>query len=101
MRHREFNAVRTLSDFYSKAMNAPRIALILCLILCAPSCRRSDTTSGVSVEVDSFVTVKLRPPGKPADLRNAKVIGSPTEFQIKEVAEVIGRIDMPWRERVD
>lgn len=65
--------------------------LVVALGLAAVGCRPYKP-SGVVIEVAPFVNVNLRSSGEPADISKAKIIGEPTDSEIKEVAEVIGRI---------
>jgi len=64
-------------------------------------CGRNEAPTTVPVEVSPFVSIKLRDPGHSADLSGAKIVGEPTNPEIREVAEVIGRVISAWSGKVE
>lgn len=80
-----------------------RTCIVLLIIGSAPiGCRKAATvtSSNVDIEVAEFVNIRLRVSSEGVDLSKAKIVGSPTDSEIKEVAEVIGRIVVPSSDNV-
>ncbi len=77
----------------SRAKSSGRIVVSLGLAtLLWTGCGKPESPTRVVIEHGLFEFVEIRSQGKPADLSGATIAGTPTDAELHEAAEVIGRI---------